>query len=1407
MTGLYVASNPLALGAQVQLQRNMATLGEILTRLTTGLRINSGKDDPAGLIASELLKSDITGTNMAIRNTQRANGMISVADSALGQVSNLLNDIKGLVVEASNSGAMSFEQIMANQLQVDAAIESIDRIARTTTYAGLRLLDGTLDFRTDLSGRAGGLINNLSITSANFGNLSAVDVSVQVLEEAQKGTLLYNGTGVSQRTTIDVTGSVGTKTLTFGAGVSNDQIALAINAVSDSTGVAAYVEGKAARGQIILSTAGANNDILITANKEGYEAGNYTFRVTQGTERDVRIVSQPTASTPGVVEIVLPPSMETTFNNFAGLFNITIDALYGGSTSAGATSVNLTRGVSNKVQFFESDAAASGASTKTGGITLSVTGSLTDMHMSQFNGWTVKVDTTKATSAGGDFVVDQDNKTVYLSAGASDTISVPPVYGSDADGIAAAFSTAFGATLAAGDFTIAGATVLSEGESITLNNGGDKGELFIQYRDGATVGEILTMINNTPNIQATLKEGVSLSDLIPNLPKGATYAAKSALEAQANKYTSSASAQTVIDMINSLYGDIFTATALYGGGSGGRVSYMDASAVYGDVNLDNAIRFSGMDNGPIIRLSTTNSDGTTAVNQQLGIRILQPSEVDIRNGITTPILEIMLATDSSGNSITTAKDIVDLFNRLTPIDTMGISASLIYPSGVDPNGRIWYDDGCGNIQVYEGCPEPYGLGIVQPTGVPGPCGVDQYDIALLGNNQSLVADFAVARIGQVYPSGTGTEASGTFSIINSIGAENTFTITVDLPGTFGNIQIAFDSLTGLGHEWSGNTLTIDTDDAGFVTALATLDDGTALAAYLTAALASTTTGSPLDANGAIATIATDGLVTWTVAPTIAEVSAAGISTSGGINPGGGVAAIAASVGGAATDGSLMFGATSDLNGITFAFTVDERKEGFDPATGTLTIFVKGLSLATTDEEIAMAINSSITANWEALRAYTGSTLLSPSEKEKYVSGLTAQNVVDAVAGGIKFSIPDNNTAPLHADAVFGIGANDPALTIKANAAGVDMAGVNIYFVEDTTMDAWLGPGTNMVLDVTFRVLENGEKQLIVKGNMGAEFSVNSVDLANSLNGNDDFRRYFEAIPAVKDYDTSYDYLDANGSVQFYPLNWNNPHGITEGGYRIESAADGMSKPSATSSGISMYNQSDSNERLILQAVDYGSENFVKVYVAEGSFATYSPYGYESQYEAGADIRATINGLAAVGKGTHISINTADLAMSMDVANYAGAGTWFRILDGGALFQLGPDVVSSQQIRIAINSMMATRLGGASGKLYQLKTGGNADLLTSDLSRKLADRVVNEAISFIAESRGRLGAIQRGTLDPNISMLQDMVEQLSAAEAQISNADFAEESSRLTRAQILVQAGIQTLAIANQFPQYAAALIG
>src|SRR3972149_6250781 len=191
-----INSNITSLVAQNVLGRSNAALEQALNRLSTGLRINTGKDDPAGLIASENLRSDITSIKRAIGNTDRANQVIATADSALGQVSSLLNDIRGLVTESANEGALSEDQIAANQLQIDSSLEALNRIAQTTTFQGRKLLDGSLDFITS-AGTNFTQLSDLQLDPANLSQTGQISVSVDVTTAATQAQVDISGIPVA----------------------------------------------------------------------------------------------------------------------------------------------------------------------------------------------------------------------------------------------------------------------------------------------------------------------------------------------------------------------------------------------------------------------------------------------------------------------------------------------------------------------------------------------------------------------------------------------------------------------------------------------------------------------------------------------------------------------------------------------------------------------------------------------------------------------------------------------------------------------------------------------------------------------------------------------------------------------------------------------------------------------------------------------------------------------------------------------------------------------------------------------------------------------------------------------------------------------------------------------------------
>src|SRR5437762_11478934 len=174
-----------------QLGPNQNDLALRLQRLSSGLRINTGKDAPAGLIASESLRSEINGINQAIDNSQRAGNVINTAEGALSEVSSLLLEVQSLTNQAANTGALSPDEIKANQLQVDAILNSINRIANTTQFNGVKLLNGSLDYST--SGVASTAIDVVQLYQAKVPDNGFINVDVQVAASAKLGEVDFSG--------------------------------------------------------------------------------------------------------------------------------------------------------------------------------------------------------------------------------------------------------------------------------------------------------------------------------------------------------------------------------------------------------------------------------------------------------------------------------------------------------------------------------------------------------------------------------------------------------------------------------------------------------------------------------------------------------------------------------------------------------------------------------------------------------------------------------------------------------------------------------------------------------------------------------------------------------------------------------------------------------------------------------------------------------------------------------------------------------------------------------------------------------------------------------------------------------------------------------------------------------------
>lgn len=282
-----INTNVPSLLAQNNLARTNKDLQVRLQRLSTGLQINRGADNPAGLIVSERLRSEIQGITQAISNAERAVNVIATTEGALTEVSSLLNDIKGLIVEAANTGAFSKQEIEANQLQIDSAVQSITRISNTTNFAGLQLLNGSLDYLT--SGIDSTQIQDVKIFNANFGTASTIPVTVEVLNSATTAQLFISGNtagapgALLSSVTFEIQGPKGVDVVSFVSGVALSAIAFAVNQRADATGVSAVmVDPTDQTSGLTLTSTSFGSEAFISVRK--LEDGNFfqTFDAQNG---------------------------------------------------------------------------------------------------------------------------------------------------------------------------------------------------------------------------------------------------------------------------------------------------------------------------------------------------------------------------------------------------------------------------------------------------------------------------------------------------------------------------------------------------------------------------------------------------------------------------------------------------------------------------------------------------------------------------------------------------------------------------------------------------------------------------------------------------------------------------------------------------------------------------------------------------------------------------------------------------------------------------------------------------------------------------------------------------------------------------------------------------------------------
>ncbi len=253
-----------------------------LERLSTGLRINRGKDDPAGLIASENLRAGMRSISSAISNAQRAEQVVNVAEGGLAEISNLIVELQSLVGASANEAGLSKEEKDANQLQIDSILQTIDRLANSTSFQGVKLLNGNFDYTT--SGVTASLLTDVTINSAKLAKDATMAVAITTLISAQTGGVFlstgttYQGAGEGALT-VEVTGNDGVQQFTFASGTSQASVITAINAFKDAIGVSAAGVG----GRVELRSLDFGSTAFVRAKEiSGPDGKDYIFSASTG---------------------------------------------------------------------------------------------------------------------------------------------------------------------------------------------------------------------------------------------------------------------------------------------------------------------------------------------------------------------------------------------------------------------------------------------------------------------------------------------------------------------------------------------------------------------------------------------------------------------------------------------------------------------------------------------------------------------------------------------------------------------------------------------------------------------------------------------------------------------------------------------------------------------------------------------------------------------------------------------------------------------------------------------------------------------------------------------------------------------------------------------------------------------
>ena len=252
-----------ALSAQRYLNRGQVDLTTAMARLSSGLRINSAKDDAAGMMLAERMSTQIRGLDVAARNANDAIALAQTAEAAMGTVASALQRIRELAVQSANASYSDTDRVTMNT-EAQQLIEEVKRVSSYTAFNGVNLLDGSFqDQKFQIGANSGQTLTMPSLADARVTSLgrsamSLAGAATSVLGEAATpvATAAAGTNGIVASTALTFTNPEGTSAaITWAGGASAKEIAAAINLKANSLGINATATNSATIGAFSASGA------------------------------------------------------------------------------------------------------------------------------------------------------------------------------------------------------------------------------------------------------------------------------------------------------------------------------------------------------------------------------------------------------------------------------------------------------------------------------------------------------------------------------------------------------------------------------------------------------------------------------------------------------------------------------------------------------------------------------------------------------------------------------------------------------------------------------------------------------------------------------------------------------------------------------------------------------------------------------------------------------------------------------------------------------------------------------------------------------------------------------------------------------------------------------------------------